>query len=212
MGCGNHPEGMISGGTPRQYGAATGKGREPTMVRRILIGTAVVALVLTVAGCGSDSDSSLVDDHVGPVSGVQGQDRARGLGEVRSRDLDLATGGKGKIDSDAQDVQDNLDALGTSVKADLKPEVDAAQVRGQGPARPRSRASATRASRSRSRTRAARSRRWARRARSPRQEAERSSARAAVVSPAPGGSGRRPRSVGVTEPSALTTTATTVTR
>jgi hypothetical protein len=46
--------------------------------------------------------------------------------------LDLATAGSGKIKSDAQDVQDNLDSLGKSVKANLKPQVDALKSAVQG--------------------------------------------------------------------------------
>jgi hypothetical protein len=115
---------MISAGTSRQYGATTGKGREPTMVRRILTGTAVVALALTVAGCGSDSDSS--SSTTTSAQSAVCKDKTALEDSVKNlTDLDLATAGEGKIDSDAQNVKDNLDALGTSVKANLKPEVDA---------------------------------------------------------------------------------------
>ena len=134
------------------------------MVRRILTGTAVVALALTVAGCGSDSDSS--SSTTTSAQSAVCKDKTALEDSVKSlTNLDLATAGEGKIDSDAQDVQDNLDALGKSVKANLKPEVDALKAavqdlrgRGQGLRRPEHHpVDPGRA--------AARSRRWARRAR-----------------------------------------------
>jgi hypothetical protein len=94
------------------------------MLRRIITGTAVVALALTVAGCGSDSDSS--SSTTTSARSAVCKDKSALEDSVKSlTNLDLATAGEGKIDSDAQDVQDNLDALGKSVKANLKPEVDA---------------------------------------------------------------------------------------
>ncbi len=94
------------------------------MLRRILSGTAVVALALTVAGCGSDSDSSSSTTTSGQSAVCK--DKTALEDSVKSlTSLDLATAGEGKIESDAKDVQKNLDALGQSVKANLKPEVDA---------------------------------------------------------------------------------------
>jgi hypothetical protein len=95
------------------------------MHRRLLAATAVAVLALTVAGCGSDDDSG---SGSSTSSGQQAvcQDKAALEDSVRAlSDLDLATAGEGKIESDAKEVQKNLDALGESVKADLKPEVDA---------------------------------------------------------------------------------------
>jgi hypothetical protein len=120
----NHPDGMISERRLRRYRASTGQERDSTMLRRIVSGTAVVALALTVAGCGSDSDSS--SSTTTSAQSAVCKDKTALEDSVKSlTNLDLATAGEGKIDSDAQDVQDNLDALGKSVKANLKPEVDA---------------------------------------------------------------------------------------
>jgi hypothetical protein len=95
------------------------------MLRRILSGTAVVALALTVAGCGSDSDSGSSSSSTTAQQAVC-KDKSALEDSVKSlTNLDLATAGEGKIESDAEDVQKNLDALGQSVKANLKPEVDA---------------------------------------------------------------------------------------
>jgi phage-related protein len=93
------------------------------MLRRILCGTAVAALALTVAGCSSDSSSSSTTTS---AQTAVCKDKGALEDSVKSlTNLDLATAGSGKIKSDAQDVQDNLDALGKSVKSSLKPEVDA---------------------------------------------------------------------------------------
>jgi hypothetical protein len=102
------------------------------MLRRILSGTAVVALALTVAGCGSDSDSGSGSSATSSQQAVC-KDKTALEDSVKSlTNLDLATAGEGKITSDAQDVQDDLDALGKSVKANLKPEVDALKQAVQG--------------------------------------------------------------------------------
>jgi hypothetical protein len=94
------------------------------MLRRIVFGTAVAALALTVAGCGSDSDSS--SSTATSAQQAVCQDRTALEDSVKSlTNLDLATAGEGEIESEAKDVQRNLDALGESVKANLKPEVDA---------------------------------------------------------------------------------------
>jgi|tagenome__1003787_1003787.scaffolds.fasta_scaffold19996445_2 hypothetical protein len=96
------------------------------MLRRILSGTAVVALALTVAGCGSDSDADSSSSTTTSAQSAVCKDKTELQNSVkRLTNLDLATAGEGKIDSDAQDVKDNLDALGKSVKANLKPEVEA---------------------------------------------------------------------------------------
>jgi hypothetical protein len=101
------------------------------MFSRILGGTAVVALALTVAGCGSDSDSS--SSSTTSAQTAVCKDKTALEDSVKSlTNLDLATAGEGKITSDAQDVQDDLDALGKSVKANLKPEVDALKQAVQG--------------------------------------------------------------------------------
>jgi hypothetical protein len=102
------------------------------MIRRILSGTAVVALALTVAGCGSDSDSGSSSSSTGSQQAVCKDKRALEDSVKSLTNLDLATAGEGKIKSDAQDVQDDLDALGKSVKANLKPEVDALKQAVQG--------------------------------------------------------------------------------
>jgi hypothetical protein len=115
---------MISAGPSRRYRAGPGQERVLIMIRRLLSGTAVVALALTVAGCGSDSDSS--SSSTTSAQTAVCKDKTALEDSVKSlTNLDLATAGSGKIKSDAQDVQDNLDALGKSVKANLKPEVDA---------------------------------------------------------------------------------------
>jgi hypothetical protein len=97
------------------------------MLRRIVSGTALVALALTVAGCGSDSDSD--SSSASPTTSAQSavcKDKSALESSVKElTNLDLSSAGEGKIKSDAEDVQSNLDALGKSVKADLKPEVDA---------------------------------------------------------------------------------------
>jgi hypothetical protein len=95
------------------------------MLRRILGGTAVVVLALTVTGCGSDSDSGSGSSTTTAQAAVCRDKDALERSVRNLGDLDLATAGKGKIESDAEDVQKNLDALGESVKANLKPEVDA---------------------------------------------------------------------------------------
>jgi hypothetical protein len=93
------------------------------MLRRILCGTAVFVLALTVAGCGSDSGSG--SSTTGSQSAVCKDKRALEDSVKSLTNLDLATAGSGKIKADARDVQDDLDALGKSVKSDLKPQVDA---------------------------------------------------------------------------------------
>src|SRR5689334_15539609 len=121
---GNHPLGMISAPRSRRYRARTGQERTTLMLRRILSGTAVVALALTVAGCGSDSGSSSSTTTSSKTAVCK--DKSALQDSVKSlTNLDLASAGSGRIKSDAQEVQDNLDALGKSVKADLKPQVDA---------------------------------------------------------------------------------------
>jgi hypothetical protein len=95
------------------------------MLRRILGGTAVVALALTVAGCGSDSDSGSSSSTTTAQEAVCKDKTALEDSVKNLTNLDLATAGEGKIESDAKDVQKNLDALGESVKANLEPEVDA---------------------------------------------------------------------------------------
>jgi hypothetical protein len=124
---------MISERGPRQYRAATGQGRDHTMLRRIIGGTAVLALALTVAGCGSDSDSGSGSSSTSSAQSAVCKDKRALEDSVKSlTDLDLATAGSGKIKSDARAVQDDLDALGKSVKANLKPEVDALKSAVQG--------------------------------------------------------------------------------
>jgi hypothetical protein len=77
-----------------------------------------------VAGCGSDSDSSSSTTTTPQDAVCKDKDAL----EQSIRDLtnlDLATAGKDKIESDAKDVQKNLDALGESAKQSIQPQVDA---------------------------------------------------------------------------------------
>ncbi len=94
------------------------------MLRHIVSGTAVAVLALGVAGCSSDSGSS--SSTTTSAQTAVCKDKSSLQQSVKDlTNLDLTSAGEGKIQSDAKDVQKNLDALGKSVKADLKPEVDA---------------------------------------------------------------------------------------
>lgn len=92
------------------------------MVHRIVAGTAAVVLALGLAGCSSDSGST-------PSTTISKQavcaDRDSLERSVRElTDLDLSSADKASIQGDLNQVEDNLGALGSSVKADLKPQVD----------------------------------------------------------------------------------------
>ena len=92
-------------------------------LRDIATCTTVAILAVVVVGCGSDEKSSSTSTTT-PDDAVCA-DKTKLENSVDSLvDGDLLTSGKSGIDSAVKKIQKDLDALRSSVKADLQPQVD----------------------------------------------------------------------------------------
>lgn len=92
-------------------------------MKRIVAGTAVACLAFGLAGCSSDSDSNTSSATTTAKDAVCADKTALQNSVTDLSDLDL-TGGKSAVTSAVNQVKKNLDALRSSAKADLKPQVD----------------------------------------------------------------------------------------
>jgi hypothetical protein len=92
-------------------------------LRAITACVTVAMFLFAIAACGSDSKSSSTTTTT-PKDAVCA-DKAKLENSVDSLiDGDLVTSGTSGIESAVKKIQKNLDALRTSVKADLQPKVD----------------------------------------------------------------------------------------
>ena len=95
-------------------------------VKGIVASSAVIAIALGLAGCGSSSSSGSGSGSTTTPKEAVCADRANLETSVRAlTNSDTLTGGKSSIDAALKKVQKDLDALKSSAKANLKPQVDA---------------------------------------------------------------------------------------
>jgi hypothetical protein len=101
--------------------------REESIVklRGIVATTALVCLAGSLVGCSSDSKSSSTTSSTTSKDKVCSDKTAVESSVKALTNPDVLTGGKSSITSALDKVEKNVNALGTSVKADLKPQVDA---------------------------------------------------------------------------------------
>jgi hypothetical protein len=92
-------------------------------LKRIVAGTAIACIAFGLAGCSSDSGSSSTSSTTTSKDAVCADKTALENSVTSLKNVDL-TGGKSSVTDAVNKVKKNLDALGESVKADLKPEVD----------------------------------------------------------------------------------------
>jgi hypothetical protein len=91
--------------------------------KRIVAGTAVACIAFGLAGCSSDSGSGASSTTTTAKAAVCADKDALESSVRALSNVDL-TGGKNAVTSAVDKVTKNLDALGESAKADLKPQVD----------------------------------------------------------------------------------------
>jgi PBP1b-binding outer membrane lipoprotein LpoB len=104
-------------------GSTVQSGGSIVKVTRVIAGAALACLAVLLVGCSSDSGSSSSSSTTTSKDAVCA-DRTALQNSVKSlKDVDY-TGGKSAVTSALDKVKNNLDALGDSVKADLKPQVD----------------------------------------------------------------------------------------
>jgi ABC-type Fe3+-hydroxamate transport system substrate-binding protein len=94
-------------------------------ITRVLTATALACFAVLLVGCGSDSDSdSSSSSSTTTTKDAVCSDKTALENSVKDiTNIDL-TGGESAVESAVDKVKDNLDALGDSVKADLRPQVD----------------------------------------------------------------------------------------
>ena len=92
-------------------------------VKRIVAGSVIACIAFGLAGCSSGSDSNTSSSTTTARDAVCADKTALEDSVNDLSNVDL-TGGRSAVESAVDKVKDNLDALGESAKADLKPQVD----------------------------------------------------------------------------------------
>ncbi len=90
--------------------------------KRTVAGTAIVCIAFGIAGCSSNSGSSTPSSTTAKDAVCADKDALESSVNALSN-VDLS-GGKSAVTSAVNKVKKNLDALGQSLEADLKPQVD----------------------------------------------------------------------------------------
>ena len=92
------------------------------MLQRLVCGTTIAVLTFGLAGCGSDSDDTSPTTTAQEAVCADKDALEQSLRNLT--DLDLATADESTIETEAERIQDDLNALGDSVKESLRPQVD----------------------------------------------------------------------------------------